>query len=65
MDNTRDLGVVISADFRATMQNSESIEKANRVLHQLRREVVSRKPEVLIPLYEAYVRPHLEYCTRA
>ena len=28
------------------------------------RNIVSRKPELLIPFYEAFVRPHLEYAVQ-
>jgi hypothetical protein len=40
----------------------EGIGKAKRVIAWIMRNVVSRKHEVLIPLYKAFVRPNLEYC---
>lgn len=61
----RDLGVLISNDFKPRAQCEAAIKKGNRALHQLRRAVSSRDPTILVPLYKAFVRPHLEYCVQA
>ena len=37
------------------------IGKAKQMTSWIIRNVVSRKPEVPIPFYKAFVRPHLEY----
>ena len=45
----RDLGVLITVDFKPKMQSLHAAREANGALNQLRRAVQSRDPEILLP----------------
>ena len=60
----RDLGVIITNDLKSSSQCIEAVKKAQKLLGYIKRQFRTRNKETILTLYNALVRPHLEYAVQ-
>ena len=61
----KDLGMIVDSTFSPSPNVRHSITKARRMLFFVRRSLSQPTPSTFLPLYKAFVRPHLEYAVQA
>lgn len=60
----KDLGVIITDDLKSSKQCIAVEKKAQKILGYIKRQFTTRKEETILTLYNALVRPHLEYAVQ-
>ena len=58
-------GVTMNANMKVSEQCRIAASKGNQVLGMIRRNITYKEKSLIVPLYKAIVRPHLEYCIHA
>ena len=61
----KDLGVYVDNTFKVANQCSKSAKKGNQILGMINRTFSCKSRKVIVSLYKALVRPHLDYCGQA
>ena len=61
----KDLGVTMNANMKVSEQCRIAASKGNQVLGMFRRSITYKENSLIVPLYKAIDRPHLEYCIQA
>ena len=59
------LGVTMNANMKVSEQCRIAASKGNQVIVMIRRNITYKDKRLIVPLYKAIVKPHLEYCIQA
>ena len=59
------LGVTMKANMKVSEQCRIAASKGYQVLGMIRRNITYKDKSLIVTLYKAIVRPHLEYCIHA
>lgn len=60
----RNVGIQVDNRLNVYQQCAAAVIKANQILDCICRDITSRNADVIIPLYLALVRLHMEYCVQ-
>ena len=61
----KDLGVIVTSDFKVGRQCAEAAKKGNRILGMIKRTFSCKSKLIMKNLYKSLVRPHLDSCVQA
>ena len=57
--------LAMNANMKVSKQCRIAASKGKQVLGMIRRIITYKEKSLIVPLYKAIVRPHLEYCVQA
>ena len=60
-----ELGVTMNANMKVSEQCRIAASKGNQILGIIRGNITYTENSLIVPLYKAIVRRHLEYCIQA
>ena len=60
-----DLGVSMNANMKVSEQCRIAASNGNQIIGMIHRHITYKEKSLIVPLYKAIVRPHLEYCIQA
>ncbi|KAL5254377.1 hypothetical protein ACHWQZ_G013979 [Mnemiopsis leidyi] len=60
----KDLGVITHSSLLWNEQIKTSVSKANQMICWVVRNLIDRNMNVMLAIYKALIRPHLEYCVQ-
>ena len=63
-EQEKDLGVITCNSLLWNEQIKASISKANKMICWIVRNLIIREKSVMLAIYKALIRPHLEYCVQ-
>ena len=63
-DQQQDLGIIITKDLKWQKQTEKSCKTSRRVLGLIARNSRYKNKELILPLYESLIRPHLEHAVQ-
>ena len=61
----KDLGVIVTDDFKVAKQCNKAASKGNQKLGMIRRSFTCKNKDIMMKLYKSIVRPSLDYCVQA
>jgi len=61
----RDLGVLSQDNLKVSQQCTKVVKTCNKILGMIKRSFTYRSTSMIVTLYKALIRPHLEYCVQS